>query len=35
MATGEQKTVNIDDLIDAIYDLIEKFEESISNGDDE
>jgi len=35
MASGEQKTVNIDDLIDEIYEIIEKFEESLSNGDEE
>ncbi len=34
MASGEQKTVNIDDLIDEIYEIIEKFEESLSNGDE-
>jgi len=35
MATEEQKTVNLDSLIDEIYDIIDKFEENMSNGDDE
>ena len=35
MATGDQKTVNLDEIIDEIYEIIEKFEEDLSNGDDE